>query len=103
LKQSTLVSIAVAFLVAIGAVIWVCYLSFKGSVMSFETTNAPAPLATPPPTRPPPPVGAPVVAPERAPAQAQDVFPTFIPTLAPTAAPQAPSRQLPNGPPPPDG
>lgn len=101
MRKSTLVSIAVAFLVGIAAVIWVCYASFKGSVMSFEATNAPAPLVTPTPIRPPV-AGAAHVA---APAQAQDVFPTLIPTLAPTAPPPiaTPPPAGQPGPPPPDG
>jgi hypothetical protein len=107
LKQSTLVTIAVAFVVAIVAVIWVCYFSFKGSVMSFEASNAPGPLPTPVATRPPPPVGPPPVerasvAPHtEAPARVEDVFPASIPTIAPTVV--TPVPQLPNGPPPPDG
>jgi len=99
LKKSTLVTIAVAFLVGIGAVIWICYASFKGSVMAFDSTNAPAPLATPTPISPAPQAAATVAAP------VQDVFPTNIPTLAPTAAPavETPPPVRPNGPPPPDG
>jgi hypothetical protein len=101
LQKSTLVSIAVAFLVGIAGVIWICYISFKGSVMSFDSTNAPGALATPVPTRPPQPV---VAAPAAAPVR-EDVFPTFIPTMVPTRAPVVvtPEPVRPNGPPPPDG
>lgn len=101
LKKSTLVSIAVAFIIGIAAVVWVCYVSFKGSVMSFEATNAPGPLPTTAPA-PPPPTRLPVpVRPVAAPTQAPFVFPTAIPKIAPN--PVTPPPFQPNGPPPPDG
>jgi hypothetical protein len=99
LRTSTLVKIAVAFIVGIAAVLWLCYISFKPSVMSFEATNTPGPLATPVPTRPPPPVGP--VRPNPMPTQAQDEIPAIIPTIAPRVV--APAPNTPNGPPPPDG
>jgi hypothetical protein len=101
LKQSTLVAIAVTFLVGIAAVVWVCYISFKGSVMAFDSTNAPGPLVTPPPARPPVYTAAPAVAPAVAPARSEFVFPTSIPIAAPAVVTPVPNR--PNGPPPPDG
>ena len=99
MRTSTLVKIAIAFIVGIAAVVWVCYISFKPSVMSFEATNAPGPLVTPVPTRPPPPVGPVRANPE--PTQAQDEMPAIIPTIAPRVVTPAPN--MPNGPPPPDG
>jgi hypothetical protein len=97
-KKSTLVSIAITFIVGIGAVIWLCYVSFKDPVMSFETTNAPGPLPTAPPTLPPVVVARPVVAPT----QSQDVFPRIIPTIPrPIIVTPAPNGQ--HEPPAPDG
>jgi hypothetical protein len=98
LRTSTLVKIAIAFIVGIAAVVWLCYISFKPSVMAFDSTNAPGALATPPPTRPPPPAGP--VRPNPMPTQEQDGIPAIIPT-APRIVTPAPNT--PNGPPPPDG
>jgi hypothetical protein len=97
LKRSTLVSIAVFFLVGSALVVWICYASFKSSVMSFEETNAPAQTVSPTPTRRP----LPVVVPTDVPTQPPEIDPLLlIPTQAPTAAPSTPGR--PHGIAPPD-
>jgi hypothetical protein len=104
LRKSTLVSIAVTFLVASAAVVWVCYISFKSSVMSFEDTNAPGgaqaqvtPLPVRVPVRPPPAAVAPTPEPTEEPA----LNPALIPTMAPIVIPRT-SPGRPNGRPPPD-
>lgn len=92
------------FIVGIVAVVWVCYVSFKGPVMSFESANAPGPLAAPAPAplaAPAPARPQPVASPVAAPTHSEDVFPTLIPTAAPRVVTPATNDQ--NGTPPPDG
>jgi hypothetical protein len=103
LRKSTLVSIAVTFLVASAAVVWICYISFRSSVMSFEDTNAPGGAqaqVTPLPVRVPMRVTVPAAAPTPVPTEEPALNPALIPTMAPLVVPKSPSR--PNGPPPPD-
>lgn len=96
MKQSSIISIAVALIIATVAVVWICYASFKDSVMAFDSTNAPANLA---PATAPAVVPAPVLAPT----------PVAVPTHAPAVYRPAPVYVPPvpvNGPtqpPPPDG
>jgi hypothetical protein len=101
LRKSTLVSIAVTFLVASAVVVWICYASFKSSVMSFEDTNAPGGAqaqVTPVPVMHPP-LRLPV-APTPVPTDEPVLNPALIPTMAPLVVPSSPGK--PNGPPPPD-
>jgi hypothetical protein len=101
LRKSTLVSIAVTFLVASAVVVWICYASFKSSVMSFEDTNAPGGAqaqVTPLPVMHPP-LHLPV-APTPVPTDEPVLNPALIPTMAPLVVPSSPGK--PNGPPPPD-
>jgi hypothetical protein len=103
LRKSTLVSIAVTFLVASAAVVWVCYISFKSSVMSFEDTNAPGGAqaqVTPLPVRVPMRVTVPAAAPTPVPTEEPTLNPALVPTMAPLVVPNGTAK--PNGPPPPD-
>ena len=104
MRKSTLVSIAVTFLVASAAVVWVCYISFKSSVMSFEDTNAPGGAqaqVTPLPVRVPMRVTVPAGAPTPVPTDEPTLNSALFPTMAPLVVPNG--RAKPNGPPPPDG
>lgn len=99
MKQSSIISIALALIIATVAVVWICYASFKDSVMAFDSTNAPAKL-----------VPTPVAAPVSYPAPVRVAPPVAVPTKAPTISRPAPVYVPPvepvNGPtqpPPPDG
>jgi hypothetical protein len=99
LKQSSIISIALALIIATVAVVWICYASFKDSVMAFDSTNSPAKLV-------PSPVAAPVAMPVPVRVQPPVAVPTKAPPVyrpPPVYAPPVTPVYGPTQPPPPDG
>ena len=99
MKQSTIISIAVALIIATVVVVWICYASFKDSVMAFDSTNAPANLV-------PSQVAAPVTVPVPLRMQPPVAAPTKVPTVyrpPPAYVPPVEPVNGPTQPPPPDG